>query len=67
MFIRTMNMGNNNNNNNNNDLLVIHPQSGSSLTKCTNTIIYKILHYYTLFYYIIHYYTVFYYIIYKIL
>ena len=27
-----------NNNNNNNDLLVIHPQSGSSLTKCTNTI-----------------------------
>ena len=29
---------NNNNNNNNNDLLVIHPQSGSSLTKCTNTI-----------------------------
>ncbi len=27
-----------NNNNNNNDLLVIHPQSGSSLTKCANTI-----------------------------
>ena len=34
----TIPYNNNNNNNNNNDLLVIHPQSGSSLTKCTNTI-----------------------------
>jgi hypothetical protein len=33
VVIEPANRRNNNNNNNNNDLLVIYPQSGSSLTK----------------------------------
>jgi hypothetical protein len=39
---------NNNNNNNNNDLLVIYPQSGSSLTKLYNYKVFiKFINYFT--------------------